>query len=90
MAMSLTICPKREVQEYQGTTGIYIRAKHPETGRYGTYDLYQLDAHSLLRWLRSRGGDNSMAEDVVGVLLGHGHLHPMTDIEKLVETGEDR
>ena len=69
------------------STGIYVRAKSPE-GRWGTFDIVQLDAPSLLAWLRSRGGDNPWAEDVVGLLLGHEHLHPMTDVEKLAEVGE--
>lgn len=55
-------------------TGIPIRARTP--GGFDTHDIAHLDRASLLAWLRSRGGDNPFAEDVVGILLGHGHLHP--------------
>jgi len=37
-------------------------------------DIIHLDKPSLREWLRSRDGENRMAEDVVGILLGHGHL----------------
>lgn len=56
-------------------TGIFVRARAEPEGRFESCDISQLDAPSLLAWLRSRGGDNSWAEDVVGILLGHGHLH---------------
>ena len=55
-------------------TGVFIRAKD-EAGKFQTCDISQLTSESLLAWLRSRGGDNPWAEDVVGILLGHGHLH---------------
>lgn len=56
-------------------TGIFVRAINPETKRWATFDLAQLDKPSLLAWLRGRGGDNPRAENTVGVLLGHGNLH---------------
>lgn len=56
-------------------TGIFVRAIDPETKRWATFDLAQLDKPSLLAWLRSRGGNNPWAENTVGVLLGHGNLH---------------
>lgn len=55
-------------------TGIYVRAKH-ENGHFGSFDIAELTRESLLVWLRSRGGYNPWAEDVVGVLLGHGCLN---------------
>jgi hypothetical protein len=55
-------------------TGIYVRARRPDGG-WESVDLAYLDGPSLLWWLRSQGGDNRLAEDVVGILLGHGHLH---------------
>jgi len=55
-------------------TGIFIRAKNPD-GEWVSADIAVLDKPSLLRWLKSRGGENRWAEDVVGILLGHGHLH---------------
>lgn len=59
----------------QGETGIFIRAKRD--GVWGSYDIYALEKNSLLCWLTSRGGNNRWAENTVGILLGHGHLHPM-------------
>ena len=58
----------------EGLTGIFIRAQHPETKRWLSVDIACLDKPSLLAWLKSRGGDNPWAEDVCGILLGHGHL----------------
>lgn len=55
-------------------TGIYIRAKNHED-RWDSLDIAHLDKESLLAFLRSREGDNPWAEDVCGILLGHGHLH---------------
>ncbi len=57
-------------------TGIWIRALHYD--RWDKYDIAALDKESLLVWLRSRGGNNPMAENMVGHLLGHGHLHDRT------------
>lgn len=56
-----------------GNTGIFVRAKNG--AHYGSFDICELEKDSLLEWLRSRGGDNKYAEDVVGIILGHGHLH---------------
>lgn len=50
-------------------TGIPIRAAGPE--RIGTYDIGELDRYSLHCWLRSRGGENLWAENVVLILLEH-------------------
>lgn len=50
-------------------TGIYVRAKLGD--KWGSYDIAELDAKSLLAWLRSRGGENRWAENCVGLLLGH-------------------
>ena len=55
-------------------TGIYIRAKNT-ADRWDSLDIAWLDRVSLLAFLRSRDGDNPWAEDVCGILLGHGHLH---------------
>jgi hypothetical protein len=51
-------------------TGVYVRARAPD-GTPGSWDIMQLDAASLKRWLRSRGGENDWAEGVVALLLGH-------------------
>ncbi len=50
-------------------TGIYVRAQHD--GKWGSHDIAHLDLDSLRRWLRSRGGENTWAESVVEILLGH-------------------
>ncbi len=64
--LDLNIDPARRGME---NTGIYVRAK--DEGKWQSVDIVYLDKASLLRWLRSRGGDNKWAESVVGVLLGH-------------------
>jgi hypothetical protein len=76
MIMELTFDKDRweAGEEVYLPTGIYIRAKTPN-GKYDTGDISMLDKDSLLVWLKSRGGDNVYAENCVGILLGHGHLH---------------
>jgi hypothetical protein len=75
--MELMIDEARHEQRYidNTSTRIYVRAKH-ESGRWESVDILCLTKESLLEWLKSRGGDNPYAEDVVGMLLGHGRLHP--------------
>ena len=60
-------------------TGIHVRARGVN-GRYRTCDIGELDRDSLLNWLCSRGGSNVWAEDVVGILLGHGPLHDIPEL----------
>lgn len=67
----LVVDPAR--MKYEDTTGVFVRAKHG--GKWGGHDFATLDKASLLVMLRDRGGDNPWAEDLVGILLGHGHLH---------------
>ena len=63
------------LKEYENSrTGIYVRAQLPD-GDWDSVDIVHLTSESLLEWLRSRGGDSPYAEDVVGILLGYGHLH---------------
>ncbi len=50
-------------------TGVYVRAQLQ--GAWGSHDIAHLTAASLLDWLRS-GGRSELAEDLVGMLLGHG------------------
>lgn len=64
--------PKRIVV---GPTAIFVRAVDGE-GKWHSADIVTLDRDSLIRWLRSRGGKNLLAENVVLVLLGH---EPVTD-----------
>jgi hypothetical protein len=68
--MNLKIDPER-VKEGFRETGIFVRAQN-EDGKLATTDIIDLDAKSLLEWLRSRGGENVFAEETVGILLGHG------------------
>ena len=63
----------RPISAENPSTGIYVRALSQD--RLVTRDICELDKASLLEWLKSRGGNNPFAEDVVGILLGHGHLH---------------
>jgi hypothetical protein len=53
-----------------GPTGICVRAQGIG-GKWGAYDIAELDKDSLRAWLRSRGGVNKFAENVVFILLGH-------------------
>ncbi|MBN3951944.1 MAG: hypothetical protein HWQ38_37960 [Nostoc sp. NMS7] len=73
--MRLKIDPNRwAIQEQWQGTHIYVRAQHPDGG-WETVEISLLDKPSLLSWLKSMGGDNRIAENCVGALLGHGHLH---------------
>lgn len=56
-----------------GETGIFIRAR--AAGCWCSADIAHIDRDSLLRWLRSRGGDNKLAENCVLILLGHEPEH---------------
>lgn len=56
------------------STGIYVRAKNSE-GHWEAIDMACLTRESLLEWLHSRGQCNIWAENVIGVVLGHGPLH---------------
>lgn len=51
-------------------TGIYVRAQLPD-GTWDSVDIIELTKDSLTQWLRSRGGENVWAENVVYLLLGH-------------------
>jgi len=59
-------------QHLSGTTGIYVLALTlGEEGVETSADIAELDTESLLRFLRSKGGENEWAEGVVLALLGH-------------------
>lgn len=60
--------------EYWGDTGVFVRGQYPDLN-WGNQDMVMLDKPSLLEFLRSRGGENEFAEDIVGILLGHGKLN---------------
>ncbi len=64
--MELQVDPERlDIPE----TGIFVRAKLND--KWGSHDIAHLKPESLLVWLRSRGGENVWAENVVFLLLGH-------------------
>jgi len=63
----MNVDPKRH--GHDGSTGIYARAKIGSS--WGAHDIAMLDRDSLHEWLRSRGGENPWAENVVLMLLGH-------------------
>ena len=54
-------------------TGIYVRALRNEDGkeRWSNVDMAHLDRDSLRVFLRSRGGENLWAENILATLLGH-------------------
>lgn len=65
----------REFPVTSPSTGILVRALFPDErgapDRVGNADIAWLTKVSLLAWLRSRGGDNGLAERTVAILLGH-------------------
>jgi hypothetical protein len=50
-------------------TGIKVRAYLGDV--IGNWDIADLERESLLKFLRSRGGENTWAENTVLILLGH-------------------
>lgn len=71
--MELQTDPSRQDDDHHGSTGIYVRAKGYD-GRWGSFDIAELDRSSLHTWLRSRGGENQWAENCVLALLGHDQI----------------
>ena len=51
-------------------TGILVIGEFPD-GKRDPVDISQLMLESLLKWLRSRGGENWLAEATVATLVGH-------------------
>lgn len=79
--MNLKIDPTRwaNKEDWEGT-GIYVRATFDD-GTWGVVEISHLDKASLLNWLKSTGGDNRIAENCVGILLGHGSLHESQEVQ---------
>lgn len=75
--VELVADPEREGME--SMTGILVRAKDAQ-GRWESLDIAELDRRSLHAWLRSRGGKNMYAENVVLALLGHAQLIEALDV----------
>jgi hypothetical protein len=67
----LVVDQNRNQERFLEATGIYIRAKLPITGEWGSHDIAMLTCASLKTWLQSCGGENAWAEMVVAMLLGH-------------------
>lgn len=59
-----------------GLTGIYVRAIPLGMGRFVwvNADIAELTAESLLQWLHEDGQCNPLAENCIGIMLGHGHI----------------
>jgi hypothetical protein len=71
----LHIDPQRvDMAENFPRTGVFVRAKD-QSGKHQSVDIALLNKASLLALLRSRGGRNEWAENMVGLLLGHGAFH---------------
>ncbi|MBN3875235.1 hypothetical protein [Nostoc sp. JL23] len=79
--MNLKIDPTRwaNKEEWEGT-GVYVRATFAD-GSCGVVEISHLEKASLLDWLKSTGGDNRIAENCVGILLGHGSLHESQEVQ---------
>lgn len=76
--MDYKVDPERYEEIPPRYTGIFVRALMPD-GKWDSADIAILDKESLLAWLRSRSGNNEWAENMVGILLGHGNLHTKED-----------
>ena len=68
--MNLQTDPNREGDQMHGLTGVFIRAKGRD-GKWGAFDMAELDSRSLTEWLKRDGGDNLLAENCVRIMLGH-------------------
>lgn len=71
----LVVLEDRWVNRSGWQTGIYVRAITPDG--YKSVDIAVLTPTSLLKWLRMHGEVNKLAENCVGVLLGHGGLNSL-------------
>lgn len=69
--MTLKVDPERKRKFAGCFTGIYVRAMDGDSP--SDVDITVLDKESLREWLRSRGGKNEFAEEVVLILLEHSH-----------------
>ena len=69
----MQIDPKRLESYVPGC--IPIRAQDPRDNKWGSFEVAQLSKESLIEWLKDR--PRSYVEDVLGIMLGHGHLNPI-------------
>ena len=75
-------------EELQDATGIFVRAQLD--GKWGSHDCVMLDAVSFRRWIRSRGGVNPFAEDILGLALGYGRLSELPEDEVESDIGDGK
>jgi len=75
----LRTSPDRQNEQMHGATGIFLRAIGQD-GRWGSYDMAELDAESLTAWLKRDGGDNALAENCVRILLGHPQIQANMEV----------
>ena len=61
-----------QLDDLTDATGIYVRAVDDDN-KWQNADIAILTKESLKRWLK--GYRKSAVEDVVGILLGYGHLN---------------
>lgn len=67
--MDLTIHTGRtEPGTYDDMTGFYVRARDPETGKVGSYDIAKLDQPSLRTWLKSLDDPNAHIKIIMALL----------------------
>jgi len=71
--MNLKTAPDRENDDMHGLTGIFVRAIGKD-GKWGTFDMAELDSDSLTAWLKRDGGSNTLAENCVRIMLGHPQI----------------
>lgn len=71
--MNLKTAPNRENDDMHGLTGIFVRAIGKD-GKWGTFDMAELDSDSLTAWLKRDGGSNPLAENCVRIMLGHPQI----------------
>lgn len=71
--MDLKTAPSRENENMHGLTGIFVRAIGQD-GKWGTFDMAELDCDSLTAWLKRGGGSNLLAENCVRIMLGHPQI----------------
>lgn len=71
--MELHVDVERYEHKDEYHTGILVRAIGPDS-KWDSYDIAILTKESLFEFLRSRGGENTWAENVVGILLGYGNF----------------
>ena len=75
----LRTAPDRQNEQMHGATSIFLRAIGQD-GRWGSYNMAELDAESLTAWLKRDGGDNALAENCVRILLGHPQIQANTEV----------